>query len=212
MLSPVNGCVAAWSPNHAETGGCDSSALELSTLAVSALIEEAELTPKPALVDRRGNGAHHDLDLVRLRRSAHALQDGFVAIARAAALQTRPLSLREQIGRIGRDMERRMMAATDGGNAHRGAIWSLGLLVAAAALRRSGRSATAIAAQAAALARLPDRFAPRALSNGERARLRFGAAGARGEAQAAFPHAIRHRPAGAPRSARPRCAGRLRAT
>ena len=153
--------------------------------------DEAELTPKPALVDRQGNGAHHDLDLARLRRSAHALQDGFVAIARAAAVESRSLLLREQIGRIGRDMERRMMAATDGGNAHRGAIWALGLLVAAAAQRRSERNADRIAAEAAALARLPDRFAPRPLSNGERARLRFGAAGARGEAQAAFPHAIR---------------------
>jgi triphosphoribosyl-dephospho-CoA synthase len=37
---------------------------------------------------------------------------------------------------------------------------------------------------------LPDKFAPRSLSNGEQARLRFGATGARGEAQTAFPHAI----------------------
>ena len=84
-----------------------------------------------------------------------------------------------------------MLAATDGSNAHRGAIWSLGLLVAAAAQRPSDRNAASIAAAAAVLARLPDRFAPRPLSHGERARLRFGAAGARGEAQAAFPHAIR---------------------
>jgi triphosphoribosyl-dephospho-CoA synthase len=163
--------------------------LDLSTLAVSALIDEAELTPKPALVDRRSNGAHHDLDLSRLRRSAVALQDGFAAMARAAAGET-PLRLREQIGRIGRYVERRMLAATDGSNAHRGAIWALGLLVAAAALDRSERNAARIAAAAAVLARLPDQFAPRPLSNGERARLRFGATGARGEAQAAFPHAI----------------------
>jgi triphosphoribosyl-dephospho-CoA synthase len=64
------------------------------------------------------------------------------------------------------------------------------LLVAAAA-QLSDRNAASIAAEAAALARLPDRFAPRQLSHGERARLRFGVAGARGEAQAAFPHAIR---------------------
>ena len=128
-------------------------------MAVSALIEEAELTPKPALVDRRGNGAHHDLDLARLRRSAQSLQDGFADIARAAAVEKPPLRLREQIGRIGRDMERRMLAATDGSNAHRGAIWALGLLVAAAAQRRSERNAARIAAAAAALARLPDRFA-----------------------------------------------------
>src|SRR5262245_5739016 len=87
------------------------SASGLSALAVSALIEEAELTPKPALVDRRGNGAHHDLDLARLRRSARALQDGFAAIAKTAAGEEPSLWLREELGRIGRDMERRMLAA-----------------------------------------------------------------------------------------------------
>jgi len=83
-----------------------------------------------------------------------------------------------------------MMAATDGSNAHRGAIWTLGLLVAATA-QLSDQNAASIGAAAATLARLPDRFAPRPLSHGERARLRYGAAGARGEAQATFPHAIR---------------------
>jgi triphosphoribosyl-dephospho-CoA synthase len=174
-----------------EDHGGDPSPLELSKLAVSALIEEAELTPKPALVDRRGNGAHHDLDLPMLLRSAEALQSGFVALAQAAVGEPPTLQLREQIGRIGRGMERRMLVATGGCNAHRGAIWALGLLVAGAAQCRSDRNASRIAARAAALAQLPDRFAPRPLSHGERARLRFGAAGARGEAQAAFPHAIR---------------------
>jgi triphosphoribosyl-dephospho-CoA synthase len=157
---------------------------------VAVLIDEAELTPKPALVDCRGNGAHHDLDLALLRRSARALQGGFAAIARAAN-GDRPLRVREEIGRIGRDMEQRMLAVTDGSNAHRGAIWALGLLVAAAARRGSDRNAASIATEAAMLARLPDRFARRSPSNGERVRLKFGATGARGEAQAAFPHAIR---------------------
>src|SRR5271166_1306243 len=120
--------VAVPSPSAAIPGtdGDALSAFELSTTAVAALIEEAELTPKPALVDRRGNGAHHDLDLVRLRRSARSLQNGFADIARAAAVEKSPLRLREQIGRIGRDMERRMLIATGGSNAHRGAIWALG--------------------------------------------------------------------------------------
>jgi triphosphoribosyl-dephospho-CoA synthase len=162
----------------------------LSIVAVSALLEEAELTPKPALVDRDGNGAHHDLDLGQLRRSARSLRDGFADIARAAAVEKSPPRLREQIGQIGRDMERRMLMATAGSNAHRGAIWALGLLVAAAARRPSDRNPSRIAAEAATLARLPDKFAPRSLSNGEQARSRFGTTGARGEAQAAFPHSI----------------------
>src|SRR5271166_1258226 len=79
--------VAVPSPSAAIPGtyGDELSALDPSTWAVAALIEEAELTPKPALVDRRGNGAHHDLDLERLRLSAGALRDGFAAMARAAS-------------------------------------------------------------------------------------------------------------------------------
>jgi triphosphoribosyl-dephospho-CoA synthase len=192
----------------------DFVARELSALAVAVLLEEAELTPKPALVDLRGNGAHHDLDLARLRRSALALRGGFAAIARAAADEAPSLRLRAQIGRIGREMEQAMLAATGGSNAHRGAIWALGLLVATAASEKVTsdecrvtskrlssslvtRHTSLVTRKAAALARLPDtglaagRPADRALSHGERARLRFGAAGARAEAQAAFPHAIR---------------------
>src|SRR5260370_12077241 len=133
----------------------DFVAGELSALAVAVLLEEAELTPKPALVDCRGNGAHHDLDLARLRRSALALRDGFAAIARAAADEAPSLRLRAQIGRIGREMEQAMLAATGGSHAHRGAIWALRLLVAAAARRRSDCNAASLGAAAAALARLP---------------------------------------------------------
>ena len=39
----------------------------VAELAVRVLVEEAELTPKPALVDQRG-GAHDDMDLDLLRR------------------------------------------------------------------------------------------------------------------------------------------------
>jgi triphosphoribosyl-dephospho-CoA synthase len=169
----------------------DPMPLRLSALAVAALLDEAELTPKPALVDLAGNGAHHDLDLARLRRSAYALQDGFAALARSAADQGPSPRLREQVGRIGRAMERRMREATGGSNAHRGAIWALGLLVAAAAQRGARAGLAGLAPAAAALARLPDRFAPRRLSHGERARAAFGVSGARGEARAGFPHAFR---------------------
>lgn len=164
---------------------------ELAGLAVSALVDTAELTPKPALVDGRGGHAH-GLDLPRMRLAAMALMDGFAAIADASVSATRPSqSLREELGRIGRDMEGRMPSAVDGSKAHRGAIWVLGLLVAAAARRRHDRNAAGVAAGACALALMSDRFAPDVLSHGDRIRLRFGAAGARGEAQKAFPHVIR---------------------
>jgi triphosphoribosyl-dephospho-CoA synthase len=188
-VSQILGTSSLVQPDLKEKAG-DRWPLELSALAVSALIEEAELTPKPALVDRNSSGAHHDLNLARLRRSALALQTGFADIARAATEIAQPVRLREQIGRIGRDMEQRMLAATDGSNAHRGAIWAMGLLVAAAAQHCSERNPGWIAFAAAHLAQLPDQYAPPLPSNGERVRSRFGATGARGEAQAAFPHAL----------------------
>ncbi len=63
-------------------------------------------------------------------RSAHALAPTFLAIARASANVEPSQALREQLARIGREGEAAMMRATDGSNAHRGAIWIMGLLCA----------------------------------------------------------------------------------
>lgn len=49
----------------------------LADLAVDALIDEADLSPKPALVDRRGSGAHTDLHLGLMHASALALWPAF---------------------------------------------------------------------------------------------------------------------------------------
>jgi triphosphoribosyl-dephospho-CoA synthase len=162
----------------------------LADRAVNALIAEALLTPKPALVDQRGRGAHHDLDLQRLLRSAETLRASFCTIALKAGAAVPDVRLRERLGEIGREGERRMLAATGGSNAHRGAIWVLGLLVAAQSLSRPGATLSEVAAIAAALARLPDRHAPTVPSNGSRACRRFGVRGARGEARAGFPHVV----------------------
>jgi triphosphoribosyl-dephospho-CoA synthase len=53
---------------HEHAGSAPDLAALLAAVAVQALIEEAQLTPKPALVDRRGSGAHRDLDLSRMLR------------------------------------------------------------------------------------------------------------------------------------------------
>jgi triphosphoribosyl-dephospho-CoA synthase len=163
-------------------------AAALAERAVHALILEALLTPKPALVDQRGPGAHRDLDLALLLRSARALRGTFRHMALAASAGPADVRLRERLGLLGRRGECAMLAATGGSNAHRGAIWVLGLLVAALALLGADSPAAEVAATAARLARLPDRHAPGTDSNGVRACRRFGVGGARAEAAAAFPH------------------------
>jgi triphosphoribosyl-dephospho-CoA synthase len=168
----------------------EQRAAELAERAVRALILEALLTPKPALVDQRGPGAHRDLDLAKLLRSARALRDTFHRMALDAGTSTAGVRLRERLGALGRCGERAMLEATGGSNAHRGAIWVLGLLVAALALAGSDAAPREAAATASGLARLPDRHVPRHLSNGARVCREFGVAGARGEATAGFPHVI----------------------
>ncbi|HEV3427078.1 MAG TPA: triphosphoribosyl-dephospho-CoA synthase [Paraburkholderia sp.] len=172
---------------------------QLARFARDALIEEARLTPKPALVDARGSGAHVDLDLATMLRSAHALEPTFEALARASRGATPGSALRTDLARIGRTGEAAMMRATGGSNAHRGAIWIVGLLVAGATIMHTPADdaspfahANAIADTAAQIARFDDRLAtPAPASNGERVRERYHVGGARQEAQDSFPHVVR---------------------
>ncbi|MCU1741320.1 MULTISPECIES: triphosphoribosyl-dephospho-CoA synthase [unclassified Pseudomonas] len=165
-----------------------SLAERLADFAVEALIDEADLSPKPALVDRRGNGAHTDLHLGLMHASALSLWPMFKEMAEAASTTNSiDLSLREALGRIGREGEQAMLKTTGGVNTHRGAIWALGLLVAAAALDPSAVSANALTLRAARLALLEDRYAPNSSSHGSQVAQRYGARGAREEAQLGFP-------------------------
>ena len=163
----------------------------LADLAVDALIDEADLSPKPALVDRRGNGAHTDLHLGLMHASALSLWSAFKEMAEAAIeCGEIGLPLREAVGRIGREGEQAMLATTGGVNTHRGAIWALGLLVTAAALEPESSAASSITLRAARLALLDDRYAPRPLSHGAQVAQRYGARGAREEAQLGFPSVV----------------------
>ncbi|MGE1174478.1 triphosphoribosyl-dephospho-CoA synthase [Pseudomonas sp. BW7P1] len=177
----------------------------LADLAVDALIDEADLSPKPALVDRRGNGAHTDLHLGLMHASALALWPAFKEMAEAVlAFGEIGLPLREAIGRIGREGEQAMLATTHGVNTHRGAIWALGLLVTAAALDTKSTGPGAVTLRAARLALLDDRHAPRPLSHGAQVAQRYGARGAREEAQLGFPSVVQR---GLPQLKRSRAAG-----
>jgi len=164
-------------------------AARLAETAVQALIDEAELTPKPALVDGRGCGVHPDMSLATLRCSAITLGPFFHDMALASLDRAPSVALRERLAAIGRAGEQAMLAATGGVNAHRGAIWALGLMVAAVAMRQSA-DVGEVGAAVAELAKLPDRFAPDSLSHGRLAAARYGVGGARAEALAGFPHAL----------------------
>jgi len=168
-----------------------SDVAALGRAASAALLRELATTPKPGLVDREHCGSHGDLCYGRLYASALALEPTFSEIARTAAAATPSLALREELGEIGRRGERAMFRESLGSNTHRGALFAVGLLVAAAAMTSIDTDASSIAERAAALAHFPDRFEPRRYSHGAAVRRTFGIDGARGEAAAGFPHAVR---------------------
>lgn len=186
-----------------------SLAERLADLAVDALIDEADLSPKPALVDRRSSGAHTDLHLGLMHASALSLWPAFKQMADAAIAigEITPL-LRETIGRLGREGEAAMMRTTNGVNTHRGAIWALGLLVTAAALNPDDLSPEGLSRRAGQLALIEDRHQAadqsHSQSHGQTVAQKYGAMGAREQAQAGFPAVTQ---TGLPQLVRSRAAG-----
>lgn len=181
--------------------------IELARHAVAALRDELDLTPKPGLVDRNSHGAHRDMDHALMTASAMALAPGFAIMAQAARAETDPERLRAALGSAGRDAEAAMMRVTAGVNTHRGAIWALGLIVAAAAATPCDRwNARSLLAWVARMARIDDPALAGVAgeSNGARAMARHRVAGARGEAMAGFPQIIE---AGLPRLTAARAGG-----
>src|SRR5271163_5874 len=166
-------------------------AVWLASLACQALIAEAELTPKPGLVDRRGSGVHTDLTLATMKHSAVAIEPYLCEMAFISSSAYPGQLLRERLAQFGRAAERAMFTATCGSNSHKGAIWILGLLVSAAAMQIEDEApASAIAATAKAIASFEDRAAPRLVTHGDVVAKRHGVMGARGEALSGFPHVV----------------------
>ncbi|MEJ8858096.1 triphosphoribosyl-dephospho-CoA synthase [Variovorax robiniae] len=157
--------------------------------ATLALHDELALAPKPGLVTLVDNGSHDDMDAHTFMRSLFALRRYFVQIAEAGhAGADFP-----ELERRGMEAEARMLAATRGINTHRGAVFMLGLLSAAAgALAREGAAVMTPAALREALQRRwGDALSARSLRTstlpGGIATRRLGLRGASQEAAMGFP-------------------------
>ena len=170
----------------------EKCSLYLGNFAVKSLREEAKLTPKPALVDLFNSGAHKDLNIEIMIKSAESLRDCFMDIAKVSYQNKPSKALQKSISEIGLKGEEKMFHETNGVNTHKGAIFSLGLLVSSAAINKPGTSSDKIVATASILAKyFPDRN-PNDITNGYRVMENFGVLGARGEAEAGFPHVINY--------------------
>lgn len=115
-------------PQYQQDANPQSGSRRIALLAVRSLYRELALYPKPGLVSLRDNGAHRDMDAATFVRSLFSLRGYFVAIA-AAGMRDAKFSELQQFAIAA---EARMLRATRGINTHRGAIFTHGLLAAAA--------------------------------------------------------------------------------
>ncbi|WP_338830859.1 triphosphoribosyl-dephospho-CoA synthase MdcB [Bradyrhizobium sp. 27S5] len=164
--------------------GSALDAEQLGHLASSCLKLEVETYPKPGLVSHVDNGAHGDMDAELLRRSAETLKPFFSDLAAAGAEGAGMNRLRA----IGVAAERAMLAATRGVNTHRGAIFGLGLLCAAAGYRGALGVRKSLGDLVSRRWDKDILSGPISLrSHGAVASRRYGAGGARAEAAHGFP-------------------------
>ena len=164
----------------------------LARAAVRALYVEVALEPKPGLVSLRDSGSHTDMDAATFVRSLFALRHYFVRIAQAGAHGADLPGLQA----LGLAAEARMLAATGGVNTHRGAVFGLGLLCAAAGrVGAQGGVFSAAALRSALRATWGEALAARALaarqaapvSHGQKAAQAHGLRSALDESALGFP-------------------------
>ena len=168
------------------------TAERIGRLACAALIQEAHLSPKPGLVDAENCGAHLDMDLALLIKSATALEPYFTRFAEQGILNADlpPVGMLSTIRAEGQKAEEAMLTATNGVNTHKGALFLLGALCYAAGYC-AGNGIALLAQTVCQTASRVCAGVTRELGAGAGwAYLRYGALGARGEAEAGFPHAL----------------------
>ena len=165
--------------------------------ALRALMEEAAVSPKPGLVDRRNSGAHRDMDFFSFIDSSAAILPYFTECAlRGFDSETPARELFDSLRPGGRLAERRMLYATGGVNVHKGIIFSFGVLCSAfGRLYRMEESPSPEAHRNLCrdmCSHLLEDFAgvniQNARSAGERLYASGGISGIRGEVSRGFPH------------------------
>lgn len=103
----------------------------IAHLATRALHAELDTTPKPGLVDKDNSGAHRDMDHALMSRSIRAIHPYFVRLALLGFAADMPNH--DDIVKTGIEAERAMFESTNGVNTYKGALFSMGLAVVAAA-------------------------------------------------------------------------------
>lgn len=155
----------------------------VADLAERALRLELDTTPKPGLVDRRDNGAHKDMDYALMSKSISALRPYLTRLAVESAKDIDPVKIKE----IGIEAEKAMLKATGGVNTHKGALFCIGLSVAAASNLASATGSVEAYSFKELVSRAASEIPSARGTHGAEAKRSFKAVGALENARAAYP-------------------------
>ena len=162
----------------------------LADAAMKALLYEVNVHPKPGLVDPVDNSTHLDMNVFTFINSAVALHPYLEEFAQAG-IDFDGNDLRDlfkSIRPIGVRAEKEMFKATGNINTHKGAIFSLGIILAACGYDYKNIQLT-IKEMLRGLVENDFKAldSKKNLSNGEKMFLKYGVTGIRGEAEKGYP-------------------------
>ena len=155
----------------------------VADLAERALRLELDTTPKPGLVDRQDNGAHKDMDYALMSKSISALRPYLTRLAVESAKDIDPAKIKE----IGIEAEKAMLEATGGVNTHKGALFCIGLSVAAASCLACSTGSVQVYSFKELVSRAASEIPSARGTHGAEAKRSFKAVGALENARAAYP-------------------------
>lgn len=155
----------------------------VADLAERALRLELDTTPKPGLVDRQDNGAHKDMDYALMSKSISALRPYLTRLAVESAKDIDPAKIKE----IGIEAEKAMLKATGGVNTHKGALFCIGLSVAAASNLASATGSVQVYSFKELVSHAASEIPSARGTHGAEAKRSFKAVGALENARAAYP-------------------------
>lgn len=155
----------------------------VADLAERALRLELDTTPKPGLVDRQDNGAHKDMDYALMSKSISALRPYLTRLAVESAKDIDPAKIKE----VGIEAEKAMLKATGGVNTHKGALFCIGLSVAAASCLACSTGAVDAYSFKELVSRAASEIPSARGTHGAEAKRSFKAVGALENARAAYP-------------------------
>lgn len=155
----------------------------VADLAERALRLELDTTPKPGLVDRQDNGAHKDMDYALMSKSISALRPYLTRLAVESAKDIDPAKIKE----IGIEAEKAMLKATGGVNTHKGALFCIGLSVAAASCLACSTGAVEAYSFKELVSRAASEIPSARGTHGAEAKRSFKVGGALENARAAYP-------------------------